>query len=87
MTDSFKVEVTARIKSITPRTNWRASMHQCSCNEALPELSEILQTATSITWATVTGEQGGKRQGATNYEIPVWLAVWLETYLRGRYWD
>jgi hypothetical protein len=47
--------MTARIKSITPRTTRIAVMPNSKWAEAL--LNELLQKEKSMTWTTVTGEK------------------------------
>jgi hypothetical protein len=60
----------ARIKSITPRTKWRAVRASSRWDE--PLLNEVLQEEKSITWTTLTVGKGDRRQ-RTTYKF--WLAV------------
>ena len=67
-TDTFKVEKTARVKSITLKITRRIAKPNSMPGGALE--NEMLQKERSVTWTTVTGEVSSQGQGIT-YEIPV----------------
>ena len=89
-TDSFKLEITARIKSITLKTNRRAVFPSKRWDGSGALLSEVLalQKEKSVIWATVTGETG-RRQGVYYMRFQFSLQFILRhMYLRGSgYWD
>ena len=84
-TDSFKVDVRARIKSITARTKWRATRANSSLDE--PLLNEVLQKEKSIIWTTVTVKKViGDKGSHINFQFGLRFSL-RHTYLRGRYWE